>query len=334
MRSFLLAAIACLMCHAAHAQPARVDSLLAAMQRSAAVQDSLSVVRRSLRSSIEQMASRVDSLKAVSGAGRASGALREALSQAVDLVGQETEASRESERIDAAIKSARGAARDAIERELARLTGGLSESPGPSAVDRITRLRQWRYDLAVAAQGVAEQADVPAVRLSDEDGPDEIQQKVDLVSDMAAHLQRDADAVRNRLGELELERRLRERLSSLANEVSLFDEDVAQARSIVGGLLGGDEKVLAGAGEESGRAPGTADDALQPSGPGEAGIVAGVEVPGAAPQPTDLGQRGDVGAEIARLNATLKALTARRDTLRKQAEAFRARFGRMLEEGP
>ena len=156
------------------------------------------------------------------------------------------------------MRTARTAARDAIDRELAKLTAGLPDPSRPPAVDRITRLRQWRDELVGAVQGVTERADVPAVRLSDEDGPDEIQQKADLVSDMAAQLQGDADAVRKRLKELELERRLRGRLSSFASEVSLFDEDVAQARSVAGGQVGADEKVLAGGGEEAGRAPGAA----------------------------------------------------------------------------
>ena len=75
-------------------------------------------------------------------------------------------------------------------------------------------------------------AEAQMLVVREDDGPDEIRQKADLMEDMAAQTRVKADVVVRRIKRLEEERRLRIRMATLRGELDFFDEAVLEGRSL------------------------------------------------------------------------------------------------------
>ena len=327
-----------------------LDSLQTEHTRLEGVRDSLLTQRAILAARLDTLANQIYRLKRTDTGGVAE-TLQQALRQTLELADR-------IERVDMAFEVARTALshlrqklRAHYDREIGAAIVALEKEPD---ADRAGRLRALQRARGALEEGGIEirLAEAQMLVVREDDGPDEIRQKADLMEDMAAQTRVKADVVVRRIKRLEEERRLRIRMATLRGELDFFDEAVLEGRSLSPG------QAVEGTGgvslDEAGPAPENAlpdamaaagvtddrsgsDDATEIVEPGsttERVFVVGREigVPYAQTPPEVLSS-DDLVSEIARLKGLQKALATREQALKQRAEAFRKHLQRMLEEG-
>ena len=318
-----------------------LDSLQTEHTRLEEVRDSLRTQRATLAARLDTLANQIYRLKRADTGGVAE-TLQQALRQTLELADR-------IERVDMAFEVARTALshlrqklRAHYDREIGAAIAALEKEPDADRAGRLRALQRARGALEEGGMEIR-LAEAQMLVVREDDGPDEIRQKADLMEDMAAQTQVKADAVVQRIKRLEEERRLRVRMATLREELDFFDEAVPEGRSLSSG------QAVEGTGvvplDEAGPAPenalpdavaaaGVTDERSGSDDATERVFVVGREI-GApyAPTPPEVLSSDDLVSEIARLKGLQKALTTREQALKQRAEAFRKHLQRMLEEG-
>lgn len=330
-----------------------LDSLKTEHTRLEAVRDSLLTQRAELAATLDTLADRVYRLKRAD-AGGVADTLQQALRQTLELADRIERVDMAFEAVWAALSHLRQKLREQYDREIGAAIAALEQGADAAAAGRLRALQQARGVLEEGGMEVRP-AEVQMLVVREDDGPGEIRQKADLMEDMAAQTRVRADAVGRRVKQLEEERRLRARMSTLTGEMHFFDEAVAEGRSLSPGqTVEGTGGVLP---DEAGPAPENAlPDAMaaagetdEPSGSDATETVTGLLESGSTPErvfvvgreigvphaqaPPEVLSSDDLVSEIARLKGLQKALTTREQALKQRAEAFRKHLQRMLEEG-
>ncbi len=310
--------------------------------RLATAQDSLLTERRQAGVEADRLSAQIDSLKVASHRVGDGAALQGALRRSLDVAGRLEALARSLERAQDALEEVRARLRAAYDREIAGLTARLGEVRDEALARMLRTYQRARDALQGAAQGAS--AD-PLMGLSirEEDGPEEIRQKADLLTDGAARLRAEEAELARRLRQLETERRLRDRAAVFAREIGVFDEHLPEGRSVASA-----EQKPGGQGPpeqkgDAGVAPPTSG--LVPPGIAQApGGLTGVTGPGGASvagkevvregdrAPGEALSTEDIDAEIQRLKARRKEAMDRARALTEKADVFQARLRRMLEE--
>ena len=267
--------------------------------------------------------------------------LQQALRQTLELADRIERVDRAFEVVRTALSHLRQTLRAHYDREIGVAIAALEQEPDADRAGRLRALQRARGALEEGGMEIR-LAEAQMLVVREDDGPDEIRQKADLMEDMATQTRVKTDAVVQRIKRLEEERRLRVRMAILRGELDFFDEAVLEGRSLSPGqAVEGTGGVLL---DEAGPAPENAlPDAVTAAGvtdeqsgsdATETVFVVGREigVPYAQTSPEVLSS-DDLVSEIARLKGLQKALTTREQTLKQRAEAFRKHLQRMLEEG-
>lgn len=324
-----------------------IPALKAQVSRMEAMRDSLSARRTALEVAAAELSARIDTLKAGSRESTASGALQEALRRALTLADR-------LEEVDRGMASARRGLAASIERlraaydgQIAALIGRLGEAPDAALFQKLRALQEARESLQweVRAERRSMEETLPVIR--EDDGPDGIRQKADVVADMATRTAAEAQGMARRLRRLEEERRLRRQVFSFAQELSLFDEALPEGRVVSAGSAQGvspespqDQNTgwLSGSTGDQGATEGLApsgSDKSSPSGGGvQSPLVTGREVVSAgSPLSVEDLSGDDLAREIQILKRRQAALREREQMLRLRLETFRKRLEQMLEDG-
>ena len=330
----ILISLSLLFAGEARGDAGEVASLEAARVRLEGTRDSLLTRRRQVGVEADRLSARIDSLKAAGGAESLQASLRRSL----DVAARLEALARGLERTEKALEEVRERLRTVYDREIAGLTTRLGRVRDESLARALRAYQRAREALRPESVG-APVDPLMGLAIRTEDGPEEIRQKVDLLSDGAARLRTEGTEMERRLRRLETERRLRGRAAAFAREIGIFDEQLPEGRSVASGesktaSQGSDSKDMAGVvPPASGLVP--PGIAQAPGGDSErsGGATAGKEVaregdrtPGEGLSPEDL------DAEIRRLKSLRKEALERERALAEKADAFRARLRRMLEE--
>jgi hypothetical protein len=319
----------------APAQLNELESFLSALDEK---KDSLTIQRSHLVSAMDSLSSRIDSLKAISGATVATGVLQLDLRESL-IISQELE--NLETRLDSfdVLRNRVGLQlQGAYDGEIEFLVKQLSSGVDSEVINRLAVLQARKEQLFSRRIG-AKEASVPKLVIRADDGPDELEQKVELLSDMAKRVVQDTEKTGKQLSRLMEEKRLRSRLSTFTGQLDLFDEALAEGRGVApGGSLQGDEggTLTEGSGFEADResegitglAPPTTETA-----PSREEIVTGREISrsGSELRPESIAS-GDLSVEIARLKARQSDLEKRRIELLEQLDRFRIRLKEMVED--
>jgi len=317
-----------------------LDSLQTEHTRLEEVRDSLLTQRAILAVRLDTLANQIYRLKRADTGGVAE-TLQQALRQTLELADRIERVDRAFEVVRTALSHLRQTLRAHYDREIGVAIAALEQEPDADRAGRLRALQRARGALEEGGMEIR-LAEAQMLVVREDDGPDEIRQKADLMEDMATQTRVKTDAVVQRIKRLEEERRLRVRMAILRGELDFFDEAVLEGRSLSPGqAVEGTGGVLL---DEAGPAPENAlPDAVTAAGvtdeqsgsdATETVFVVGREigVPYAQTSPEVLSS-DDLVSEIARLKGLQKALTTREQTLKQRAEAFRKHLQRMLEEG-
>ncbi|OGG45083.1 MAG: hypothetical protein A3F84_03040 [Candidatus Handelsmanbacteria bacterium RIFCSPLOWO2_12_FULL_64_10] len=330
----ILIAFIALFASRARAESAEIDRLEAERGRLGRARDSLLVQRGRLAAEVDRLSARIDSLRAPGG-----GEFREALRRSPRLVGRLEGLDRDLERAGADLEGVRERLRAAYDREIEALVRRLAQGPDEALVRQLVVYEKAREALGrgVVSEGAGPGAEALSIR--EEDGPEEVRQKADLLEDMAGRLRAEAAEVARQVRQLETERRLRARVAAFAREVSLFDEHLPEGRTV------SPSEAKVGASPPSGtqgavppgvaQAPGFEGSKEQVRAGDEAAsqgaLVAGKEVAREEGSSLEEPSVEDLVAEIQRLKARQREAQERERALRERAGVFRERLRRMLE---
>lgn len=327
-----------------------LDSLQTEHTRLEEVRDSLLTQRAILATRLDTLANQIYRLKRADTGGVAE-TLQQALRQTLELADRIERVDMAFEVVRTALSHLRQKLRAHYDREIGAAIAALEQGPDADRAGRLRALQRARGALEEGGMEIR-LAEAQMLVVREDDGPDEIRQKADLMEDMAAQTRVKTDAVMRRIKRLEEERRLRIRMATLRGELDFFDEAVLEGRSLspgqavegTGGVLLDEAApapenalpdAMAAAGVTDERSG--ADDATETVEPGsttERVFVVGREigVPDAQTPPEVLSS-DDLVSEITRLKGLQKALATREQALKQRAEAFRKHLQRMLEEG-
>jgi len=323
----------------ARADSAEIARLEAERGRLERARDSLLVQRGRLAAEVDRLSARIDSLRAPGG-----GEFREALRRSPRLVGRLEGLDRELERAGADLEGVRERLRATYDREIEALVRRLAQGPDEALVRQLMAYEKAREALGrgVVSEGAGPGAEALSIR--EDDGPEEVRQKADLLEDMAGRLRAEAAAVARQVRQLETERRLRARVAAFAREVNLFDEHLPEGRTVSPSEAKGssDTRGTSSSGPEGGapppgvaQAPGFTGSKEEVRAGDEAtsrgALVAGKEVAREEGLSLEELSAEDLVAEIQRLKARQKEAQERERALRERAGAFRERLRRMLE---
>ena len=311
------------------AQPDGVQTLETEQFRLVSQQDSLLEARAALIQRLDSLSVRADRLKGLNRAEAASGDLQQVLQRSMNLVEALEGVDRHLETVRADLAEAKARLMSVYDLEIGALISGLGAGNDSDVITRLTVLQRAREALSTP---VAEPGrEVVPLAMREEDGPDEIRQKADLMEDMAERLGADALDLKQQMKRLEEERRLRARVSAFSREMDLFDETAAEGRALVPGAASKGEAGLSGDGSavsdaervSAGLVPG---DAAQKIEVGREVSPEGARLSLSSPGGDDLEQ------EIRRLKQRQEEVKAHQEALRGQAKAFRQRLEQMLED--
>ena len=330
-----------------------LDSLQTEHTRLEEVRDSLLTQRAILAVRLDTLANQIYRLKRADTGGVAE-TLQQALRQTLELADRIERVDMAFEVVRTALSHLRQKLRTHYDREIGAAIAALGQGPDAAKAGRLRALQRARGALEEGGMEIR-LAEAQMLVVREDDGPDEIRQKADLMEDMAAQTRVKADVVVRRIKRLEEERRLRIRMATLRGELDFFDEAVPEGRSLSPGqAVEGTGGVLL---DEAGPAPENAlPDAMaaagetdEPSGSDATETVTGLLESGSTPErvfvvgreigvqhaqtPPEVLSSDDLVSEIARLKGLQKALTTREQALKQRAEAFRKHLQRMLEEG-
>ena len=326
-----------------------LDSLQTEHTRLEEVRDSLLTQRAVLATRLDTLANQIYRLKRADTGGVAE-TLQQALRQTLELADRIERVDMAFEVVRTALSHLRQKLRAHYDREIGAAIAALEQGPDADRAGRLRALQRARGALEEGGMEIR-LAEAQMLVVREDDGPDEIRQKADLMEDMAAQTRVKTDVVMRRIKRLEEERRLRIRMATLRGELDFFDEAVLEGRSLspgqavegTGGVLLDEAgpapenalpDAMAAAGVTDERSGSDATEIVEPGSTTERVFVVGREigVPYAQTPPEVLSS-DDLVSEIARLKGLQKALTTREQALKQRAEAFRKHLQRMLEEG-
>lgn len=326
-----------------------LDSLQTEHTRLEEVRDSLLTQRAVLATRLDTLANQIYRLKRADTGGVAE-TLQQALRQTLELADRIERVDMAFEVVRTALSHLRQKLRAHYDREIGAAIAALEQGPDADRAGRLRALQRARGALEEGGMEIR-LAEAQMLVVREDDGPDEIRQKADLMEDMAAQTRVKTDAVMRRIKRLEEERRLRIRMATLRGELDFFDEAVLEGRSLSSGQAvegtGGvllDEAgpasenalpdAMAAAGDTDERSGSDATEIVESGSTPERGFVVGREIGVPYAQiPPEVLTSDDLVSEIARLKGLQKALTTREQALKQRAEAFRKHLQRMLEEG-
>ena len=316
MTKYLIALISFLLLLAGEvrAESAEIVRLQAERGRLEGTRDSLLVQRGRLAAEVDRLSTLIDSLKA---SGR--GELQEVLRRSPGLIGR--------------LEERRERLRAAYDREIEALVRRLAQGPDEGLVRQLVACQKAREALGRGAVSEGAGPGAEALSIREDDGPEEVRQKADLMEDMAGRLRAEATEMERRVRQLETERRLRARVAAFAREIDLFDEHLPEGRTVSAskGGSGAEGAVPPGA---TAQAPGLGGDKEQARAGGETtsqgALVAGKEVVREEGS-LEAFSAEDLVAEIQRLKARQKEAQARERALQERVRMFRERLRGMLD---
>ncbi len=330
MTKYLIALISFLLLLAGEvrAESAEIVRLQAERGRLEGTRDSLLVQRGRLAAEVDRLSTLIDSLKA---SGR--GELQEVLRRSPGLSGRLEALDRDLERVQADLEERRERLRAAYDREIEALVRRLAQGPDEGLVRQLVACQKAREALGRGAVSEGAGPGAEALSIREDDGPEEVRQKADLMEDMAGRLRAEATEMERRVRQLETERRLRARVAAFAREIDLFDEHLPEGRTVSAskGGSGAEGAVPPGA---TAQAPGPGGDKEQARAGGETtsqgALVAGKEVVREEGS-LEAFSAEDLVAEIQRLKARQKEAQARERALHERVRMFRERLRGMLD---
>jgi hypothetical protein len=283
---------------------------------------------------------RVDSLKRRSEVNVATGALEDALRNGL-VIGEKLQILETAlDSVNAARRLVYGELRTAFDDEMALLIKLLGKAGTPELIGQLTDLQRRRDAIRRSHPEVGDDKG-PMLFIRPDDGPVELRQKADLLADMAKKVEREARTTEKQLSRLFEEQRLRDRLSTFAGELDLFDEVLAEGRGVATAPTQKSESGNEGSTGETGlvgvlegdRIAGLAPQPAEPV-PSGSEVVTGREVSnsGRPDLPLAVGEGGLV-TEITRLRMRQSILEKRRKDLLTQLDEFKSRLKHMIEEG-
>ena len=203
-----------------------IDALKERRQQVGRMLEALGQQRAVLASGADSLASRIDSLKAED---PDSEGLQDALRASMVLVKQLTALDQRVEALTLRRAELLDELRLAYDWRIGQIFQRLANESRPELLLYLAQLQQEREALGERlAPGQLRYGGEMVI--GQDDGPEEIRFKIDLMEDMAARLAAEERHLQKRLGRLEEERRLRERMNTFTGQLSLFDEHLPEGR--------------------------------------------------------------------------------------------------------
>ena len=197
------------------------------------LRQALSDRRIRLSNDADSLSTCIDSLKQI--AEPAATQLHEALRASLILVARLVEVDQRLHNLEAEAQGVCEELRLAYDWEIAQLIEYLSHQAEREALLQLMVYQQAREalgeDVTPANLRYGEDMDI-----SQEDGPDEIAQKIELLEDSLLRLQVESKKIEKRLRRLGDERRLRAQVKVFTNQITLFDENLSQGRVLRQGI--------------------------------------------------------------------------------------------------
>ena len=184
--------------------------------------DSLEVQRLLVSTEAEVLSTRVDSLKLNE---EDAEELQESLRLSLGLVQRMVEIDRLLAGLDARQDSIEEQLRLGYDWEIGVLIQKLSAQPDRGLFTQLMVYQEAREQLGTEIYGASLRYG-EQMKIGVEDGPDEIQQKLELMDDIAHRLQTELDATAGILRRLEEEHRLRSRMGSVTGEFQAYESKV------------------------------------------------------------------------------------------------------------
>jgi hypothetical protein len=182
--------------------------------------------RGELAAGADSLASKIDSLKVEA---PESTDLHDALRASMVLVQQLTAIDQRSEALALRREELLDQLRLAYDWRIGQLFQRLEQESSPQLLQRLAQMQRAREALGERiAAGQLRYGDEMAI--GQDDGPEQIRFKIDLMEDMATRLATESDRLQARQRRLEEERRLRTRMNAFTGQLSLFDEHLPQGR--------------------------------------------------------------------------------------------------------
>ena len=206
-----------------------LDSLRAEHSRLEEVRDSLLTQRAVLTARLDTLANQIYGLKRADTGGVAE-TLQRVLRQTLELADRIERVDMAFEAMRTALAHLRQKLRAHYDREIDAAIAALEQGPDAAKADRLRALQRARGALEEGGMEIRP-AEAQMLEVREDDGPDEIRQKADLMEDMAAQTRVKADVVVQRIKRLEEERILRVRMDTLRGEMDVFDEVVLEGSS-------------------------------------------------------------------------------------------------------
>lgn len=184
--------------------------------------DSLEVQRLLVATEAEVLSTRVDSLKLDE---EDAEELQESLRLSLGLVQRMVEIDRLLASLDARQDSIEEQLRLSYDWEIGVLIQKLSAQPDRGLFTQLMVYQEAREQLGAEIYGASLRYG-EQMKIGVEDGPDEIQQKLELMDDIAHCLQTELEATAGMLRRLEEEYRLRSRMGSVTGELQAYESTV------------------------------------------------------------------------------------------------------------
>ena len=325
---------------AADADVQEVHRLESRLKELGTVKDSLLMQRTQVVKAADSLAVRIDSMKAEDVPTESlQRALRFSLVLEQKLIGIDSR----FEALMAEEDLHRDRLRLAYDWEIGALIQQLARAPDRGLLQQLVIYQQAREGLGDGLEnGRMRFGD--GMKISIDDSPDEIGQKVDLMEDIAARLAREGHQNAERLVRLKEEHRLRSQVSVFATEIRLFDEHLPEGRVLVrversAGLV---ERAKSES-DFAGDAPLPPFAETENLAGDDGAIGGGVDVAGVlvaqsevSRQPVTLGEiaADDLALEIQKLKARQMEVRQLEAVARERADAFRAHLRELLEGNP
>ncbi|MCZ6635052.1 MAG: hypothetical protein O7G87_16770 [bacterium] len=190
--------------------------------------DSLEMRQNRLQADLNRLAAKIDRLKGPDKPLEASGILAGALQEAMTLTLALEAIYQAQESIQSRLDRRTDDLKVAYDREIGQLIGQLTDGGGTT----IARLQALQKAKAALQETVRDTMAVSILSIREDDGPEQLRQKADLMADMANHVREEVLAADRAISRLEEEKRLRGRMAALIREMVLFDEHLPEGRSV------------------------------------------------------------------------------------------------------
>lgn len=333
-RIFVIMLLWCLVPRGVYAQTDSIPVMKDSMRVLLSQRENLLLQQKKIKADVDRLAEVVDSLKQRHAGGAASGRLANVLRQSLEMTLNLEQLYRDENQVGRQVEKVRDALRLAYDAEIDQLIVNLQASPDSETVLRLNALRSERRALTEATV----LRPLPTVSIEEEDTPDDIQMKADLMLDVAKQLQKEKDEAGRQLKRLVNEQRLRARMSAFANEFGLFDEASAQGRSVTPGAIADleNDRAEPSAPPEfdiAGIAPTESEDKTTSEivENGRAAVDLGREISLDNLSGNDLSPSDELGLEIQRLRQQQTQLTDQEQMVRERVMRLQRYLEQLLE---